>query len=72
MYVFIYLYVHIYIYMYILTYSVRKRIFLKTKKMTQSHVRIGDVSLIQNSTKHPQCASEVSGENSCDMLSLKV
>jgi len=35
-------------------------------------VRIGDVSLVQNSTKHPQCASEVNGENSCEILSLKV
>jgi len=35
-------------------------------------VRIGDVSLVQNSTKLPQCASEVSGENSCEILSLKV
>jgi len=44
----------------------------KPKKLTQSTVRIGDVSLVQNSTKHPQCASEVSGENSCEISSLKV
>ena len=43
----------------------------KPKKLTQSTVRIGDVSL-QNSKKHPQCASEVSGENSCKISSLKV
>jgi len=35
-------------------------------------VRIGDLSLVQNSTKHPQCASEVRGENSCEIESLKV
>ena len=44
----------------------------KPKKLTKSIVRIGDVSLVQNSTKHPQYASEVSGENSCEILSLKV
>jgi len=48
-----------------------ENIFLK-KKLTQSTMRIGDVSLVQNSIKHPQCVSEVSGENSCVILSLKV
>jgi len=40
--------------------------------LTKSTVRIGDASLVQNSTKHPQSASEVNGENSCEILSLKV
>jgi len=57
---------------YVLALSVRKRIFLKTKKADKSSVRIGDVSLVQNSTKHPQRASEVSEENSCKIFSLKV
>jgi len=35
-------------------------------------VRMHDVCLIQTSTKQPQCASEVSGEHSCEILSLKV
>ena len=35
-------------------------------------MKIGDVSLVQNSTKHPQFASELSGENSCEISSLKV
>jgi len=40
--------------------------FLKIqKKLTKNMMRIGDVSLVQNFTKYLQCASEVSGENSC-------
>ena len=31
------------------------------KKLTKSTVKICDMSLVQNSTKHTQCASEVSG-----------
>ena len=30
------------------------------------------MSLIQNSTNIPECASEVTGENSCEIVSLKV
>ena len=30
------------------------------------------VILVQNSTNIPECASEVSGENSCEILSLKI
>jgi len=44
----------------------------KPKKLTKSTVKHGDVSLVQNSTKHPQRASETSGENSCKILSLKI
>jgi len=44
----------------------------KPKKLTKSTVRIGNVSLVQNSTKYPQRASEVSGENSNKIWSLKV
>ena len=44
----------------------------KPKKLTQSTLRISDVRLVQNFTKHPPSASEVSGENSCEILSLKV
>jgi len=44
----------------------------KFKKLNKSIVWIGDQNLVQNSTKHTQCASEVSGENSCKILSLKV
>jgi len=53
-------------------FLVRNAFSWKPKKLTQSTVRIGDVSLVQNSTKHPQRASEVSGENSYKILSLKV
>ena len=35
-------------------------------------MRIGDVSLVQNSKKNQSCASEVSGENSYEIWSLKV
>ena len=41
------------------------------KKLTKRSVRIGDVSLVQNSTKHPQRASEVSEENSCKIFHSK-
>jgi len=44
----------------------------KPKKLTQSIVRIGDVSLVQNFIKHPQRAREVSEENSCKIFPLKV
>jgi len=35
-------------------------------------VRTGNVSLVQNSRKYPQCPSEVRGDNSCEILPLKV
>jgi len=57
---------------YVVALSVRKRIFLKTKKADQKHCENCAENLVQNSTKHPQCASEVSGENSCEIVSLKV
>jgi len=50
--------------------SVRKRSFLETQKADQKHCENCYASLFQNSTKHPQCASEVSGENSCEIQSL--
>jgi len=56
----------------VLALSERKRICLKTKKADQKHSENWRVSLVQNSTNIPECASEVSGENSCEILSLKV
>ena len=53
-------------------FSVQKRIFLKTNKADQKHCKNWRVSLVQNSTNIPECASEASGENSCEILSLKV
>ena len=55
-----------------LALSERKRIFLKTKKADQKHSENWRVSLVQNSTNTAECASEVSGENSCEILTLKV
>jgi len=57
---------------YVLALSVRKRIFLKTKKADQKQCENWRVSLVQNATNIPECASEVTGENSCGILSLKV
>jgi len=59
-------------FMNVLALSERKRIFLKTKKADQKHCEDWRVSLVQNSTNIPKCASEVGGENSCESLSLKV
>jgi len=56
----------------VLALSERKRIFLKTKQADQKHCEDWRVSLIQNSTKIPEFASELSGENSCKIVSLKV
>jgi hypothetical protein len=53
-------------------FSRQERIFLKTKKADQKHCENWRVSLVQNSTNIPECASEVSGENSCEISSLKV
>ena len=52
-------------------FSVQKRIFLKTKKADQEQCETWRGSLVQNSTIIPECASEVSGENSCEILSLQ-
>jgi len=48
-----------------LQFLVKNAFSWKPKKLTKRIVRIGDVSLVQNFTKHPQRASEVSEENSC-------
>jgi len=54
------------------TFSTKTHFPEKPKKLTKSRVRIGEVSLVQNSTKHPQRASEVSEENSNNFFLLKV
>jgi len=56
----------------VLALSERKRILLETKKADKKHCQNWRVSLVQNSTNIPECASEVSGENSCEISSLKV
>ena len=77
------MYVYIYIYIYPLhqkvdssegcfgchktAFSDQKRIFLKTKKADQKHCENWRVSPVQNSTNISECASEVSGENCCEI-----
>ena len=56
----------------VLALSERKRIFLKTKKADLNHCENWRVSLVQISTNIPECASEVIGENACEISSLKV
>ena len=53
-------------------FSDQKRILLKTKKADQKQYENWRVSLVQNSTNIPECASEVSGDDSCEILTLKV
>jgi len=48
-----------------LHFLVKNAFSWKPKNLSKSTVRIGNVSLVQNSTKHPQRASEVSEEDSC-------
>jgi len=55
----------------VLALSDRKCICLKTKKADQKHCENWRVNLVQNSTNIPECASEVSGGNSCEMYHLK-
>ena len=55
----------------VLALSERKRIFLKTKKADQKHCKNWRVSLVQNFTNFPECTSEVSGENSCEIYHSK-
>jgi len=46
--------------------------FPENQKTDQKHCENWCVSLGQNSTSIPECASEVSGENSCEIPSFKV
>jgi len=52
-------------------FSLQKRIFLKTKKAGQKHCENWRRESVQNVKKHPQRASEVSGQNCCKISSLK-
>jgi len=56
----------------VLSLSKPKRIFLKTKKADQKLCVNWRVSLVQNFTNIPECASEVIGKNNCEISSLEV
>jgi len=56
----------------VLALSGQQLIFLKTKKADPKHCENWRRESGSEFHKNPQCASEVSGENSCEILSLKV